>query len=63
MLHEAVTQVSLDKRNFPKNMPSMGVLLPLKEQVAEGAHRPAQLFRFNGEKYAALRKRDFHFEL
>lgn len=62
-LYEAVTQVSLDKRNFRKKILSMGVLLPLKEFVAEGAHRPAQLFRFNSEKYSALKKRGFHFEL
>jgi 8-oxo-dGTP diphosphatase len=62
-LYEAVLQTALDKRNFRKKILSMGLLLPLKEQLRAGAHRPAQLFRFDTKKYAALKKRGFNFEL
>lgn len=62
-LYETVLQTSLDKRNFRKKILSMGLLLPLKEQLREGAHRPAQLFRFDAKKYAALKKRGFLFEI
>jgi 8-oxo-dGTP diphosphatase len=62
-LYEVVLQSDLDKRNFRKKILGMGLLIPLKEQVRSGAHRPAQLFRFDAKKYAALKKRGFHFEL
>jgi 8-oxo-dGTP diphosphatase len=62
-LYEAVLQTPLDKRNFRKKILGMGLLLPLKEQVRAGAHRPAQLFRFDTKKYTALKKRGFNFEL
>jgi 8-oxo-dGTP diphosphatase len=62
-LYEAVLHTDLDKRNFRKKILSMELLVPLKEQMRAGAHRPAQLFRFNARKYAALKKRGFHFEL
>jgi 8-oxo-dGTP diphosphatase len=62
-LYEAVLHTELDKRNFRKKILGMGLLLPLKEQIRTGAHRPAQLFRFDARKYTALKKRGFHFEL
>lgn len=62
-LYEAVLQTELDKRNFRKKILSMGLLVALDEQVRTGAHRPAQLFRFDARKYQALRKRGFNFEL
>ena len=62
-LYEAVLQSDLDKRNFRKKILSMGLLVPLKEQTHSGAHRPAQLFRFDAKKYASLKKRGFNFEL
>ncbi len=62
-LYEAAAQSRFDKRNFRKKILGMGVLLPLKEFSTEGAHRPAQLFRFNSDKYAALKRQGFHFEL
>jgi 8-oxo-dGTP diphosphatase len=62
-LYEAVLQTSLDKRNFRKKILAMGLLVPLKERTRSGAHRPAQLFRFDAKKYTALKKRGFHFEL
>lgn len=62
-LYEAVLQAALDKRNFRKKILSMGLLVPMKEQARTGAHRPAQLFRFDAKKYAALKKRGFNFEV
>lgn len=62
-LYEAVLQTELDKRNFRKKILSMGLLVPLREQARSGAHRPAQLFRFDAKKYASLKTRGFNFEL
>jgi len=62
-LYEAVLNTELDKRNFRKKILSMDLLVALSEQTRTGAHRPAQLFRFDTRKYAALRKRGFNFEL
>ncbi|MHA3772921.1 NUDIX hydrolase [Verrucomicrobiota bacterium sgz303538] len=62
-LYEAVLQTEVDKRNFRKKILSMELLVPLDEQVRTGAHRPAQLFRFDTRKYQALKKRGFNFEL
>lgn len=62
-LYEAVLQTPLDKRNFRKKLLAMQLLVPLQEQARTGAHRPAQLFRFDAQKYAALKKRGFHFEV
>ncbi len=62
-LYETVLQTELDKRNFRKKILAMGLLVPLKEQARTGAHRPAQLFRFDAKKYAAFKRKGFHFEL
>jgi len=62
-LYEAVLETDLDKRNFRKKVLSFGLLVPLKESQMAGRHRPAQLFRFDAEKYEKLKKRDFNFEV
>ena len=62
-LYEAVLETVLDKRNFRKKVRGFGLLLPLKESTTSGRHRPAQLFRFDAEKYGKLKKRGFNFEL
>jgi 8-oxo-dGTP diphosphatase len=61
-LYEAVLGTELDKRNFRKKLLSFGLLVPLKESQM-GRHRPAQLFRFDAEKYERLQKRGFNFEV
>jgi 8-oxo-dGTP diphosphatase len=61
-LYEAVLGTELDKRNFRKKVLSFGLLVPLKE-TQMGRHRPAQLFRFEAEKYERLQKRGFNFEV
>ena len=63
LLYEAVLEAQLDKRNFRKKVLGYGLLIPLKEQRLTGRHRPAQLYRFNAEKYEKLKKRGFNFEL
>ena len=62
-LYEAVLGAELDKRNFRKKVLGYEILVPLKERYREGAHRPAQLFRFNPVKYERLKKKGFLFEL
>ena len=62
-LYEAVLGTDLDKRNFRKKVLGFGLLMPLKETRMAGPHRPAQLFRFDAEKYRKLAQRGFNFEL
>jgi 8-oxo-dGTP diphosphatase len=62
-LYEAVLGTDIDKRNFRKKVLSYELLIPLKETHREGAHRPAQLFRFDPVKYERLKKKGFLFEI
>jgi 8-oxo-dGTP diphosphatase len=62
-LYEAVLGTELDKRNFRKKVLGFDLLVPLQETRMLGRHRPAQLFRFDAEKYERLKKRGFLFEL
>jgi 8-oxo-dGTP diphosphatase len=62
-LYEAVLGQELDKRNFRKKVLSYDLLIPLKEKHQDGAHRPAQLFRFDPIKYERLKKKGFVFEI
>ncbi len=62
-LYEAVLETELDKRNFRKKVLGLGLLVPLKETRMTGRHRPAQLFRFDADRYEKLKKRGFNFEL
>lgn len=62
-LYEAVLESELDKRNFRKKVLSFDLLVPLNETQMSGRHRPAQLFRFDADKYEKLKKRGFNFEL
>jgi 8-oxo-dGTP diphosphatase len=62
-LYEAVIGAEVDKRNFRKKVLGFGLLTPLDETQMAGRHRPAQLFRFDADKYQKLKKRGFNFEL
>jgi 8-oxo-dGTP diphosphatase len=62
-LYEAVLETELDKRNFRKKVLGFGLLVPLMETRMAGRHRPAQLFRFDADKYEKLKKRGFNFEV
>jgi 8-oxo-dGTP diphosphatase len=44
--YEAVLGRSLDKRNFRKKFLSLELIEETAEQLKQGAHRPARLFRF-----------------
>jgi 8-oxo-dGTP diphosphatase len=45
-VYESIAGRKLDKRNFRKRMLSREIIAPTKQQQAEGAGRPAQLYRF-----------------
>lgn len=62
-LYEAVLGGAIDKRNFRKKVLSFDLLIPLKEMQRDGAHRPAQLFKFDPLKYERLEKKGFLFEI
>ncbi len=62
-LYEAVLGTEIDKRNFRKKVLGFELLVPLKEFERAGAHRPAQLFRFDPARYERLKKKGFLFEL
>jgi 8-oxo-dGTP diphosphatase len=63
LLYETVLGKPVDKRNFRKKIAGFNLLIPLDETRREGAHRPAQLFRFDPAKYERLKKQGFLFEL
>jgi 8-oxo-dGTP diphosphatase len=62
-LYEAVLGTELDKRNFRKKVLGFELLVPLKETQMTGRHRPAQLFRFDADKYEKLKRKGLLFEL
>lgn len=62
-LYEAILGAELDKRNFRKKVLGFALLVPLNETQMAGRHRPAQLFRFDADKYEKLKKHGFNFEL
>ena len=48
--YEAILGEPLDRRNFRKRMISTGLIEPTGKMRREGAHRPAQLFRFTSRE-------------
>lgn len=52
--YEAILGLTLDKRNFRKKFLSLNLIHATEEYTREGAHRPAQLYRFNSLKLEAL---------
>jgi 8-oxo-dGTP diphosphatase len=48
--YEAIFGKTLDKRNFRKKMLSLQLLEPTSAMTKDGAHRPAQLYRFHAPK-------------
>ncbi len=44
--YEAILSREMDKRNFRKRILSLGILEPTGRFLAEGRHRPAQMYRF-----------------
>jgi 8-oxo-dGTP diphosphatase len=52
--YETVFGRELDKRNFRKKFLSLELINATKEYKREGAHRPAQLYKFNSNKLEEL---------
>jgi len=50
-LYETILNRKLDRRNFQKQILSMGILERLKEKKKGGAHRSPFLYRFDKKKY------------
>ena len=53
-VYESILGRKLDKRNFRKRMLSREIIEPTAERQAEGAGRPAQLYRFSSTKPVEL---------
>ncbi|MDQ8202344.1 NUDIX domain-containing protein [Pelagicoccus sp. SDUM812003] len=53
----------VDKRNFIRKIKKFGILNELPKKRRDGAHRPATLYSFNGEKYRQLKQAGIDFEL
>ena len=51
-LCEAILGHELDRRNFRRKVQELGFVAPARGTRREGAHRPAQLFRFVSEAFA-----------
>jgi 8-oxo-dGTP diphosphatase len=62
-LYETVLEQRLDKRNFRKKVLSLGLLEPTGEHETGVAHRAAQLYRFDKDKYEQLARRGFEFAI
>jgi ADP-ribose pyrophosphatase YjhB (NUDIX family) len=52
-LLEAILGRTLDRRNFRRKVEEIGILAPVPDARREGPHRPAQLYRFVPEAFAA----------
>jgi 8-oxo-dGTP diphosphatase len=62
-LYETVLGQELDKRNFRKKILKMGILRELEEFQTDAPHRAARLYEFDQEKYEALCRQGFSFEV
>lgn len=52
--YEAILGTELDKRNFRKKFLQLDLISGTGQKQADGAHRPAQLFKFNQQKLQTL---------
>jgi ADP-ribose pyrophosphatase YjhB (NUDIX family) len=62
-LYEIVLERPLDTRNFRKKILGMGLLIDLEETQKDVAHRAAQLYRFDEQRYRGLVGEGFNFEI
>lgn len=62
-LYEIILDTSIDKRNFRKKLQNLDVLIETDEIEKDVSHRAARLYRFDREKYIAMEKNGFYFEL
>jgi len=54
--YEAILDRPLDKRNFRKKFLALNLAEPTTHQLKEGAHRPAQLYRFKRQELQELER-------
>jgi 8-oxo-dGTP diphosphatase len=62
-LYSTILGNEIDRRNFRKKMLSFDILQETNKIKQVGSGRPAKLFTFNKQKYNALVKEGFHFEI
>ena len=62
-LYEAILGVPMDKRNFRKKILAMNILVDLNRLQEGVAHRPAKLYQFDPDRYEALTKDGFTFQI
>lgn len=62
-LYATLLDRPVDRRNFRKKVLGFGILRELNQKVSEGKGRPAVLYQFDAERYAALKMSGFYFEL
>lgn len=62
-LYQTVLQIKLDDRNFRKKILSYNLLLDTGEVQKGARNRAPKLYRFDKERYKALSKQGFYFEL
>ena len=63
-LYETLLERELDRRNFKKKILSLGILDELNEKRKQsGSGRPAQMYRFNREKYFKEKEKVIMFEI
>ncbi|WP_395077205.1 NUDIX domain-containing protein [Flavobacterium sp.] len=62
-LYCSILEKEIDRRNFRKKLMSFGVIEETSEFSSVKTGRPAKLFQFNHQKYNALVKEGFHFEI
>lgn len=62
-LYEEIYQRELDKRNFRKKILAMGILEKLDEKDKSTSKKGANLYRFDKQKYEALTRHGFVFEV
>lgn len=62
-VYEAILGTKLDKRNFRRKVQKTGLVLETGEVQKDVAHRAAQLFRFDRDRYLALEDEGFNFEI
>lgn len=63
ILYEAIYQEELDKRNFSKKIFAMDVLEKLNKKDKSGSKKGAFLYRFDLDKYKALKESGVDFKL
>lgn len=62
-LYETILGQPLDKRNFRKKLLKMDLLISLPEKQVGVPHRAPRLYRFDHERYQALKQKGFVFDL